>query len=99
MVIPLQRINLSEPAKEILNSIYQQYVIHKEQQSSDSYNSRIFSGHFLFSSSDNSYVMPSLVELSSKQMIRFFSDKRIMISNQAISYIEQKQAKKNDTKL
>lgn len=93
------RINLSEQAKDILISIHNHYLIYKQHHPSDSCHSRLFSGHFLFSSSDNRMVMPSIAELCSKRMIRFFSDKRVMISNEGISYIEKQLASQNDMRL
>ncbi len=91
----MKRINLSEHAKKLLYRIYQEYQIHKDSKIPDSYASRTIPSHFLFSSSDNSQIMSSIAELSSKEMVRFFSDNRIMIRLQAISYIE-KLAKQND---
>ena len=99
MVIFLRRIHLSEQAKQLLYFIYDEYLIHKDSQIPDSYTSRILSSYFLFSRSDNSLVMSSLAELCSKGMIRFFSDNRIMIRIQAISYIEKQLGKQNDMKL
>jgi len=98
-VIPLIRFNLSEHAKQLLHSIYNQYQIHKDSHVPDSYTSRTLSTHFLFSGSDNSQVMPGLAELASKGMIRLFSDNRIMIRLQAISYIERQLAKQKDKNL
>lgn len=99
MVIPLIRFNLSEHAKHLLHSIYDEYQIHKDSHVPDSYTSRTLPSHFLFSGSDNSQVMPGLAELASKGMIRLFSDNRIMIRLQAISYIERQLAKHDNIKL
>ncbi len=93
------RINLSEQTNELLHSIYQQYVAHRDSQFPDSYASRTISSHFLFSDSDNRQVMSSIAELSSKRMVSFYSDNRITIHPPAICYIEKQLAKQKDRNL
>ncbi len=98
-MIYLRRISLSEHAKKLLYRIYQEYQFHKDNKVPDSYTSRTVPSHFLFSSSDNSQIISSIVELSSMGMIKFFSDNRIMIKLQAISYIEKQLAKPDSRNL
>ncbi len=93
------RINLSEQAKKLLYRIYQEYQFHKDNKVPDSYTSRTVPSHFLFSSSDNSQIISSIAELSSKGMVRFLSDNRIMIRLQGISYIEKQLTKTKDMNL
>ena len=91
-VIKLSNINLSEHAQDALNAIYKEYDFQKNHPT---YHDKIFFVNSVFSSSDNSTVMSSLVELSSKRMIYFFSDRRIMLTNDGITYIKNGQARQN----
>ena len=98
-MIRLKCFNLSERPQKVLHSIYREYQIHKNINIPDSCASRTFPSHFLFSDSDNSQIMSSLTELSANGMVRFFSNNRIMIRLQAISYIEKQLAKQKDMNL
>lgn len=81
----MSNINLSEPAYNVLKTIYKEYHFHRSHHT---YHNKIFFVNSLFSSSDNRTVMPSLVELTAKRMIYFFSDRRIMLTDEGIGYIE-----------
>lgn len=85
MVRKLPNTSLSQKADEILYLIYQEY-----QSRQTSQYMKTFSIDSLFPYDKNSEILSALIELSKNEMIKFFSDRRIVLNNQAISYIENK---------
>lgn len=85
MVRKLPNYSLSQKADEILYLIYQEYL---SRQTSDYM--KTFSIDSLFPYHQNSEILSALIELSKCQMIKFFSDRRITLNDEAISYIENK---------
>lgn len=82
--------SLSESADNALNKIYKEYIFCKNNNPAQTYHNKIFYINSIFHNSDDNDIMPSLIELSSKSMIRVFSDGRIMINDRAIPYIEKR---------
>lgn len=85
------RISLSQNANHVLSKIYKVHISHLKDE--PSVHNKIFPINSIFHNSDDTEFMSSLVELSSQRMIRVFSDRRIMLNDRAIPYIE-KQLKK-----
>ncbi len=77
--------SLSQKADEALNVIYKEYQFRK-----NSYYLKAFTISSLFPDKNNSDIMSALIELSKTKMIRLFSDKRIILNDEAIRYIESK---------
>lgn len=77
--------SLSQKADEALNVIYKEYQFRK-----NSYYLKVFTISSLFPDKNNSDIMSALIELSKTKMIRLFSDKRIILNDEAIRYIESK---------
>ena len=82
--------SLSQDEEEALSIIYQQYLSQKSINSSNSYTYKIFEVNSLFPNSSNNDIMPTLIKLSIKRIIRLFSDKRLMVNEKAIPYIEKR---------
>lgn len=91
--------SLSQEEQEALDIIYQKYILQKSENASQTYLDKIFEVNSLFPNSKNNDIMPTLVKLSIKRIIRLFSDKHLMINNRAIPYIEKRLKKglKNET--
>lgn len=99
MVINLPNNSLSQDEEEALAIIYERYLLQKSTNPSDSYYYKIFEVISLFPDYNNNDIMPTLIKLSIKRIIRLFSDKRLMVNEKAIPYIEKRLKKglKNQT--
>ena len=85
----MHNISLSHDADKILNVIYEKYKSRLSSKNSKHLNTihtKVFYICSLFPDQDD--VIHTLIELSNRKMINFFSDGRIMIRDEAISYIE-----------
>lgn len=89
MVIILPDMSLSQNEDKALHIIYKKYLARKSNNI-NTYQSKVFFINSLQPDLDDSDVMPTLVELSTKRFIKLFSDGHIMINDKAISYIENK---------
>lgn len=78
----LYNILLSQNAKDALDIIYKTHL----SNSSSPY--KIFHICSLFHDTDNPDIMLALIELSKNKFIRLFSDKRLILRSEAITYLE-----------
>ncbi len=85
----MPKILLSQNADKALYIIYKEYLFQK-----DTSPYKIFPINSMFHNLDNTDLMPVLIELSKAGMIGIFSDRRILLNDCAISYIEKQSKNK-----
>ncbi len=88
-MICLPNNSLSEDEEKALSVIYEHYLLQKSTNFSDSYYYKIYEVKSLFPDLNNNDIMPTLIKLSIKRIIRLFSDKRLMLNEKSISYIKK----------
>lgn len=89
MVIHLPNNSLSEDEEKALSVIHEQYLLQKNTNSSNSHDYQILQVNSSFPNATNNDIMPTLIKLSIKRIIRLFSDKRFMVESKNIPYIEK----------
>lgn len=77
---------LSQNATDALNIIYKAYL---DSRSSSGNCYKLFTITALFHNTDIDTIMPVLIELSKNKLIRLFSDKRLMLREEAFIYLEK----------
>lgn len=89
-MIKLPDNSFTQDEDKLLHIIYHEYLAQKSITPLNTYQSKIFQVNSLFPDEQKNPIMSTLVKLSIKRIIRLFSDKRFMLNEKAIPYIEKR---------